>query len=141
MGLPVDLIARSRIPAGLANQPAVAVNEPPAQPVQLTLDQLQRLLTRMDRRANFIEVDWVVNQNQPQLVLPQANRTYFLIQNLSPAANIFMGFGKPSTLINGIKLVPLGDYEPLWVPQNDIWINSDTNGAFGTIIYASTAGR
>lgn len=65
-----------------------------------------------------------------QLLLPQGERGYLLIQNLDAAANLFVGFGVQPTATSGLKIIPGTAYEPYVVPQNDIFIVGDAAGTF-----------
>lgn len=63
-----------------------------------------------------------------QLLLPQGERGYLLIQNLDAVANVFLGFGVQPAANQGLKIVPGTAYEPYVVPQNDIFIIGDAGG-------------
>jgi hypothetical protein len=86
-------------------------------------------LSSIQRKANFVQMSAAFT-TVAQLILPAADRTYFLIQNLDAASNLFVGFGfRPDgTLGVGLKIVPGGFYEPFQVPQNDIFISGSGTG-------------
>lgn len=74
-----------------------------------------------------------------QLILPQAERSYLLIQNLDAAANLFVGFGLQPTTTVGLKIIPGTAFEPYVVPSNDIFICGDANGT-ATILFGAIGG-
>jgi hypothetical protein len=61
----------------------------------------------------------------PTLALPfNPKRTYLIVQNLSAATNLYLGFGAGATASNGILILPnggnfLADYA---VPMDDIYL-------------------
>lgn len=88
-----------------------------------------------DRRGFFTQLLFPYT-NAAQLILPQSNRGYFLIQNLDAVANLFVGFGfQPSAGI-GLKIIPGAAYEPFTVPQNDVFIIGDAAGNC-TVLFSS----
>ena len=93
-------------------------------------------LSAIQRKANFVQMSAAFT-TVAQLVLPATDRTYFLIQNLDAASNLFVGFGfKPDGPLGvGLKIVPGGFYEPFQVPQNDIFIAGSGTGN-ATILFA-----
>jgi hypothetical protein len=102
-----------------------------------TLDpSMAALIAMVQRKANFVQLPFQYTV-VPQLVLPQGSRTYFLIQNLDVALNIFTGFNfKPNGPLGiGLRVQAGQAYEPALIPQNDIWVAGNGTGQ-GMILYA-----
>lgn len=72
----------------------------------------------------------------PQLALSRSARSYFMVQNLDAAANLFIGFGTQPTGTVGVRLSPFASYEPFQVPQNDVFLIGDAAGT-AVILYAN----
>lgn len=74
---------------------------------------------------------------EPVLILPATERTYFMVQNLSAVALLYMGFGTQPAAGRGFLVEAVnGWYEPFQVPQNDIWIVGNAAGTC-TLIWAN----
>jgi len=87
-------------------------------------------------QRNFIHltIDYTI---VAQLVLPAQEFSYFLLQNLDGVASVYLGFGIVPDVTNkrGILIPSEQAYEPLMVPQNDIWIIGSATGK-ATLIYS-----
>ena len=94
------------------------------------------LLYAMQGKAKFVQQIYAYT-TAPQLILPEANRTYFFIQNLDAAANLLVGFGVVPEGVagKGVKIIAGGFYEPFRVPQNDIYI-AGSAGGFAVVLFA-----
>lgn len=87
------------------------------------------------RQSDFHQL--VLGYDTPQvLILPATPRTYLLIQNLDPAADLYLGFDFQPAINKGLRLIPGAFYEPFQVPQNDIWAAGSAAGTL-TVIYAN----
>jgi hypothetical protein len=62
-------------------------------------------------------------------------RKFFLIQNKSATATMFIGLGYQPNLGNGLVLVPGQSYEPFSYPINEIYVSCDSGTADGLFIY------
>lgn len=92
---------------------------------------------KVARQQNgFIHLPIAVT-NVPQLVLPSEFRSYFLLQNLSLAVDIWVGFGVVPDPTNnrGVRVIKEQAYEPIRIPQNEVWVVASA-AANGTIVYA-----
>lgn len=90
----------------------------------------------------------LVNQNQSQwgFIVFEAGltpikvqdftaRKFMLIQNKSPTATIYLGFGYEPNALNGLVLTPGSAYEPFTYPTNEIYVTADEDGANGLLVY------
>jgi len=70
-------------------------------------------------------------------VMPAQYRTSFLMQNLSTVFDLWVGFGVIPDPVNniGLRIARELAHEPLYVPQNEIWVISTGIGA-GTIVWS-----
>lgn len=65
---------------------------------------------------------------KPILYPPQGRRLYLLLENRSPA-EIYINFGRPANILDGIRLYPGGTYErEIAVPQGEIHLCGSTAG-------------
>lgn len=72
------------------------------------------------------------------LPAPSTKRIYLLIQNVSAANNLFVGFGNAVTPTTGIKIPPGGNYElNAIIPQDDVNIVADGLNTACAIIYSN----
>lgn len=70
-------------------------------------------------------------------IRPQEERTYFLVQNNS-GSTMYIGIGYEPTANTGVQLPPGGVYEPLKIPQNEIYVLGSTPaGQAGVVLYAN----
>lgn len=74
-------------------------------------------------------------------ILPEEDRSYFMIQNMSGAQQIVVNFGReanPAVVpIDGFLIgANLGFYEPLAVPQDAIHVAATAANTPGVIVYA-----
>jgi hypothetical protein len=78
------------------------------------------------RRTSFGQRLLSVALVSQQALPANSFRNYLLIQNNDPIANIFVSFGKPSTLTSGIKLLPNGVIEyQLIIPIDSVHVIGD----------------
>lgn len=157
-GLPKKLDAEliAMVPRALREQVTSAYGELPADLQQVALNlaaeggaggaagagggiteaQLERLIAAILGRVNMQQVV-VPYTTAAVLLLPAATRSYFLVQNLDAAANLFVGvnFQPSGPAARGIKLIAgAAAWEPIKVPQGDIWISGDAAGTATFIV-------
>ncbi len=84
-------------------------------------------------RANFVHVNINMATTDPLRIRQAERRAYLLIQNQS-LANMWIGFDKVPSVNDGIMLVPGGAYEPLKVPQGEIWVIGSAAPCFGNML-------
>jgi hypothetical protein len=108
--------------------------------VQVALSDLQwqQLLQDVQGQYNFQQIGFSAVA-AGALIRNAEKRNYILIQNTG-AANLYVGFGLNPTQNNGLVIVPGGNYEPLKVPQNDIYIASASGTVSGVIVLATGQG-
>lgn len=71
-------------------------------------------------------------------IRPEESRRYLFIVNNSAANNLFIGFGQPPTGAVTDFFIPAGGfYEPLKVPQNEIFFLGAGANTRGQILYAN----
>lgn len=98
-------------------------------------DSPEEIAERINRRqVDFSQVP-IEYDTDPFLYLPAGPRSYFLLQNLNAAFDIFVGFGIQPTTTRGLKIAAGEAYEPYMIPQNDVWIVG-TGVGVATLIYA-----
>lgn len=98
-------------------------------------DILSMALKSLKRQGNFVPIAQVIQANTPVLVLNAQPRSYIIVQNNDTVATVYFGVGfQPNSGI-GIQIAPQGNYEPLVVPQGDIWLNASANAQI-TMLYA-----
>lgn len=69
---------------------------------------------------------------------PEEPRRYLFILNTSAANNLFVGFGAPPTGAVTDFVIPAGSfYEPLKVPQNEIFLLGAGANTRGQLLYAN----
>lgn len=87
------------------------------------------------RQGNFVSMPFTTTADAIQL-RPQESRTYFIIQNTSPALSLLIGFGAVPTAQNALVLTAGSSYEPFTIPTNEIYVLGSGVGALGLLIYA-----
>lgn len=98
-------------------------------------DYLEKVLTALQRRSNFNQQQFAFGLNVLRL-RPYEERAYLFLQNVDPAATLFVGFGTTPSTTSGVNIFPNGGfYEPFQVPQNEIYIIGSAAGT-GVIITA-----
>jgi hypothetical protein len=102
----------------------------------INMRQFNPLLRAMRRQSEFFQVPFTQGLVSSLILLRENQRSYFIIQNTHATANIYVGFGFMPTPVTGLKIIPGGNYEPIQVPTNEVYIVSDTAGATGVAIYA-----
>ena len=116
------------VPGGVNNAPYV----------QLDPLQWRQLLSDIQGMYNFQQIGFGVNTTGA-LVRYAEKRNYLLIQNTGITV-LYVGFGSLPTAANGLQIPAGGNYEPLKVPQNDIFLASQSGTATGVIILATGQG-
>jgi hypothetical protein len=98
--------------------------------------ELKATIFAIQRKANFTQLIFPYT-TATQLILPQAARSYFLIQNLDTLSDLYVGFGFKPDGINllGLKVVAGSAFEPYQVPQNDVFIAGSGSGLC-TVLFA-----
>ncbi len=130
-GSPLDLLTRLR-QSGL----------PPSQSVAgLTVEQLAALLDSIWRRGNLVVKPFMAQLVSTGPILTAEYRSYFFLQNQSGAQQLFLNFGRAPGTANtpqdGVIIgANLGAYEPICVPQDDIYVTASANNTPGVIVYA-----
>lgn len=118
---------RSRISASIINPQTGAIDW--AQLFEVLLDAI-------NRRAHFTLVPFTATTaalGGPLRLRPEEPRRYCLIQNTS-ANQLFVGFQSPPTPANGLLIGAGGFFEPLWVPQDEIWLLGGAAGTTGMAV-------
>lgn len=139
-GVPLDLIAlRSARPSG----PVVPQLDGGVAPVQLTLEQLTELLRAIWRKGELIVQPFLAsNVGNPVQIRPAESRSYVMVQNQSGANQIFVNFGRPPGVAGGTPIdafilgANLGFYEPICVPQNEIYVSAAAAATPGVLVWA-----
>lgn len=124
-------------PAGLSSLPLDLMNEAGLKKQAGSgLDPFWNdLLQAVRRRSIFNQQAFLFDTNVRRL-RPYEERGYLIIQNVDPAASLYIGFGITPTATAGINLAPGGGYyEPIQVPQNEIYVVGTATGN-GIIITA-----
>jgi hypothetical protein len=96
---------------------------------------LSMALKALKRQANFVGIAQIITASTPVLVLNAQPRAYLIVQNNDPANVVYFGVGFQPSAGFGIQIAALGNYEPLVVPQGDIWLNANGTAQV-TILYA-----
>jgi hypothetical protein len=139
-GVPLDLVslrsARESGPYAPGEQPGTRI-------VQLTIEQLTELLRAIWKRGELIVTPFLAtNAGNPQLIRPAEGRSYCMIQNQSGGAQIFVNFGRPPGPVAGAPIdafilgANLGFYEPIMVPQNEIYVSASAAATPGVLVWA-----
>lgn len=68
-----------------------------------------------------------------KVINANARRKYLMIQNKGPEA-IYVKFETVHTGLEGIKILSGGNYEPLYAPNNSIWIKTGASTS-SVVIY------
>lgn len=91
-------------------------------------------ITKGQRNFVTLFIDYTTSALQ---LLPAEIRSYFILQNLDAAASIYIGFGFVPEVASkrGILIPSEQAYEPLMVPQNEIWIVGSAAGK-AVLIYS-----
>lgn len=139
-GSPIDLmrIQRGEVGPRLPGAPSPSLDG-------LSVDDLRALLSAIWRRGNLITVPFIAtNAGNPIKILSAEPRSYFFIQNQSGANNIIVNFGRPpgaaaAVPADGVIIgAGLGGYEPICVPQDDVYVFASAAATPGVIVYART---
>lgn len=110
----------------------------PHDPVYLPVEQITALISAFWRKAKLLPQPFVVGINNPLLVRAAEDRYYFFLINYDPLNTLTVNFGKaPAGVNDGIKLQPNGFYEPLAIPQQDIWLLGGAAGVVGELVVAA----
>lgn len=102
------------------------------------IEKYQEMTLRAVRRQSNFQMVTVPFDTTANLILPAAERTYFMVQNISAASLLYVGFGtEPIAGTKGFLVEAVnGWYEPFQVPQNDIWLVGNAAGNC-TLIWAN----
>jgi hypothetical protein len=96
----------------------------------------EEMMRAMRRQSNFHHVEFPFTTTA-QLILPATTRTYFMVQNISAASLLYVGFGIQPAAGSGVLIEAVnGWFEPFQVPQNDIWIVGNGAGT-AQVLYAN----
>jgi hypothetical protein len=107
----------------------------------LVYDQFRILIESVYRQGNLVQVPFMA-MIEPVLIRPSEARNYCFVQNQSGAAQIVISFGQQAnaasaTPVNGCIIgANLGFYEPICVPQDDLWISASADNTPGLLIVA-----
>lgn len=118
----ITLASMSQIPALAQFAPVIAL---------LT----SMLVDAVLEKRNFLNLTFTVDTTAVVQLRPKENRGYLLIQNNSAAA-MFVGIGYPPTPVTGIQIPTGGNYEPLKVPQEDIYVLGSAAAQLGVVLYS-----
>lgn len=100
------------------------------------------LVRDLDRFVNVVPVPYNLPlATTTQLVVQAADvskpRTWLSLCNYSAAGTVFIGVGGPADATNAFLKLPFGTQVILdTIPQNDIFVSTDTAASFGVISYA-----
>lgn len=97
---------------------------------------LSMALKALKRQANFLAISQTVTAGTPVLVLNAQPRAYIIVQNNDTVNTVYFGVGFQPNSQFGLQIAALGNYEPLVVPQGDIWLNASAGTAQVTLLYA-----
>lgn len=88
------------------------------------------------QQRNFIPLS-VSYTTLPVLILPAQENSYFLLQNLDAAADLWLGIDQIPDVAakRGILIPALQAYEPWMVPQNNIYVVGSVAG-LATLLYS-----
>lgn len=95
------------------------------------------MLSRVEKRVIFNAIPFSVGATVQRL-RPEEDRYYFIIQNTHPTNFLYIGFGYEPNQATGLSIGPNGYYEPLWVPQNEIYLLANNASTTGIILYATS---
>ncbi len=90
----------------------------------IALRKMQKEIARKPPPFNnmvFINSGRTIGVTSKQVLQDNPGRQYILVQNNS-GGNIFIGFGTKADTINGVKIVPGGNYEPYLAPRSSIHV-------------------
>ena len=129
--IPPDLRAR-QVASGINSQAAQVYSEEKGTINQLVQPEYFKALRR---QGYFITQPFTVTTD-PQIIRPLESRTYFFIQNLSTASDLYVGFGTIPNGQYGLTLVSGAAYEPFTIPTNEIYLAAQSGTVTGFIIYS-----
>lgn len=104
--------------------------------------QFKQLLDALWRRADVFMQPFLAG-TVPLLLRPTEKRQYLFIQNQSAANQFTLGINQapdPPTAVpaNGLIIpINLGFYEPLIVPQGEIWVVAAVANTPGVLLYSA----
>lgn len=128
---PVDLFhsqQNSRLPAP-PSTPAYQLPPVDHSPVTIDVAQIQALISAMYGKAPMLPVPFVCTApngvSTPLRIRPAEDRFYMFIINYDVAATITVNVKPPTGVNDGVMLAASsGFWEPLKVPQEEIWVLS-----------------
>lgn len=92
-------------------------------------------LKALKRQGNFLAISQTIFASSPVLVLNAQPRAYIIVQNNDTVNTLYFGVGFQPNSQFGLQISPGGNYEPLVIPQGDIWLNSNGTTQI-TLLYA-----
>jgi hypothetical protein len=129
------------IPGGI---PALPVTPQGPQPndFRLALDQFTQLLAAIWRQSEVFMLPFSA-QILPVRIRPAENRKYMFIQNQSGAAQLALGINQPpgpfgTNPVAGLVIpANFGFYEPLVIPQGEIWVSASAANTPAILLYSA----
>jgi len=91
---------------------------------------------RLAQRVNIQPRPFSVGTAATRILVAEY-RTYIFIQNTHPTQFLYVGIGYEPNNTIGMTIGPNGYYEPLRVPQNEIWLLGSGAGTTGILLYAT----
>lgn len=123
-------------------QQETPVTEVPVSFVELWHEQFNEMIRALRNRGDLQQIPFTA-QVQAAKLREGETRDYVFIQNQDGANQLIVGFGNPPGIagtvpVNGLIIPPnLGFYEPLVVPQNDIWVIASAANTPGLLLIAT----
>lgn len=106
-------------------------------PVLINRSQIDALIAAVWGRCKFFTAPINVG-TAPVLLRPNESRFYVFLLNTDAVNNLIVSFGRaPSSVTDGVRLFPNAFYEPLKIPQNEIWVLGSAAGVTGTLIVSA----
>jgi hypothetical protein len=108
----------------------------------LPASQLDALLAAIWRRTDVFMLPFTVGL-VPVLLRPAEKRSYVFLQNQSGAATLALGINQPPGPLTSVPVAGLviaanfGFYEPLAVPQGELWIVASAGATPGILLYSA----
>lgn len=129
------------LPGGLTPFQSVYGQQSPSD-TNIAQTQFNALIAALWKQTNIFMLPFTAGL-APILLRPAENRKYLFIQNQSAANIIGVSFGnEPGPVASApaaALLIPinLGFYEPIAVPQGEVWVNAAANGTPGILLYSA----
>lgn len=129
-GVPVDLMRTQSSRRGSGGFQSTGPNGNPR-------SEIESLIAAMFGAVNFNQQPFTFATTIIRL-RPQEERAYLLIQNTDVALTMYVGFGLQPGTTTGLIILAGGYYEPLRVPQNEIFVLGTGTGS-GILITGAKA--